>query len=262
MYKHSLEYSSKPIEVYAFERLAHDVLVKLDEVIQYLKYDLNKEIRNSSAYFFNHVPVFTPTHTNEYFIDFLNENARLTSSSMNQYQPFFLEEEVSSDIDIYDSFETDGEVFVKTEDIKLDTSLLQEAYIVDHIFSLLEDHTAHSFKISSAHHTRIAAGKKWELSFEYERNKIFKTEMSGGTKTFVYPEYKETKKPNIPLTNEYQFQPYFCVVETPTCMDGKVLSAIIEHKRTKKEFEDTAFLYKSQIIGYDSSFKSHVFNPL
>lgn len=260
MYKQTFEFTTYPLVLKSKKLLSHETLMEVFEFIQFVKYDFNQDIHNSSAYLFNVSPIRTPTLSNDKFTYYLRRNLEIAEATGNYFNPFYTLENLTGDIDPVENIETTGYAFVKLREILFNTKPLFEAFALDTIYSILKLAGVTDFMLESKHF-RMASGRvRWPIKYQVEDKVFHKTYISSGT---IYFHYVEEEIPDVPSAYNVDtaglVDPNLIVFETISAIDGKAFGALTEGFYTKKHFQDFAFDKRMNLIMYDTKNKSHQF---
>ena len=258
MFKQTIEFTTHPIEIITIRELTNDVLTEIYDFIQFVKYDFNQDIHNSSAYLFNASDIGTPTLSNENFTYYLKKNIECVTKSKHAFNPFY-SKSFKQDTDHPDRIiDINGYAFAKERPILFNTKLLMEAFVVDTVYEMLKLAEVHTFSISSRHVRRVDERQAWNISYPIEEKQTYKSKIQNGTVFFYYPKMVNKKRVEIYNIDKNKYLiPRVIVIESIDAITCRIYASMTKPLTTKREFEDFAFKHRIQVIVYDDEGQSH-----
>lgn len=261
LYKQSINFTTQPLVIKTKKVLSHEVLMQISRFIQFVKYDFNMDIHNSSAYLFNASPLQTPTFTNYEFVYYLKKNIECAQLTNDKFNPFYTISNLSEEVSVTEEVEIEGEAVVKFSPIYFNTKPLLEAFVLDTTYDLLEKDDIREFVLETRHFTRVKSKKAIEVKYEIEDKNYYLSKIQHGTVYFHYVEDKQRKfVTGHNIDSSVYLDPSVIVIESQEAINARIIAEMAEGLYTKKQFEDFAFKHRVRLVIYDKQTTSHTFS--
>lgn len=171
MYKHTFDLGSTPLEVTTEKVINKNILDTIFELVQYIRYDFNHTIHNSSGYRFNTGKDSVPFLVSKEFTHYLKVNRSLKSKFFNPFYILDGKKKKSFDSN-FEFFHIEENTIIKDGEYFFNTQLLLESYLSDIIFDFLVDNNLKGFLLSTNNFYRSDKKKSWDILNNLEDHDI------------------------------------------------------------------------------------------
>ncbi|MDQ6985570.1 MAG: hypothetical protein Q9M91_02055 [Candidatus Dojkabacteria bacterium] len=259
MHIYDFDFTSKPLLIATNTQLSEHLIYKIEVIIDSLSEELNHTIIDSPAYRFNRAPTESVIRLNAEFISFLKLN--LNFQAYNSQIRTVLFNRIGKDMNQLINIKAN--LVVKKSDIRLDTSVLKNAFIIELIRKLLISNNIQEFKISSDDIVIAIGTKPYAVNFKLTKTKNFKSSASNQVLLRIVPQYNDKKE--IPM--KFASKDYIIDLEHLILRGNNIIelyySALKLHKKNLySDFIKLANEDKIKLILFDKNEVIHEFAPI
>ncbi len=261
MFKHNFDFGSSNLIIWSEKKIKDSYLDQIFKLLQFIKYDFNRNIHNSSAYRFNAANEGANVLLTPEFVFFLKRNIEIATDS--GLSPFY-DNNKKTIKNIDELVEIEDNLITKNKNIYFDTKVLLQAFVVDTIFDLLAGFKLKDFLISTHNYHRSNGNRSWKVSFTLEENQEFTTKLINQAiglnfnDNYLKPNKQATKFASLDLPIVHKFS----IFKAETAIETLILASGLKKIYLKSHFENYAHQNNSSFVIYDLDDNKHIFKPI
>ncbi|MCA9381675.1 hypothetical protein KC678_05395 [Candidatus Dojkabacteria bacterium] len=260
MKRYSFDLGTTTLEILTNDLINSEDLDTVFKLIQFVRYDFNHIIHNSSAYRLNSAGIDTPVLVTPEFRHYLKINISEADKSKHDFMPFYRKNGVIEKNAISNIIEIEDNIATKKSEILFKSNLLLQAYLIDLIFENIKSLKIKSFLLHTKNFARSFGTNSWDVTLEIESGENYTTKLIN--KSIGVHNITQSEKRKIPDTfanKDMGIEAVYTIVPSVTCIDSKIIASRISKIFTESALKRFAKENSQEFILVDSDLRIHKF---
>ncbi|MCA9386464.1 hypothetical protein KC669_00350 [Candidatus Dojkabacteria bacterium] len=260
MKKYSFNLGTTTLEIITPSIIKESDLDVIFKLIQFIRYDFNHIIHNSSAYRLNSAGINVPVLVTPEFKHYLKTNIFECDKSDQKFLPFYKKHGKIEKDSMINVLKIEENIVKKESDILFKSNLILQPYLIDLIFEKVKTLKIKSFLLSTKNYHRCFGSEIWDVSLEIEPQNNYTTKICNAAIGihFIATNEEEDNK-NFFANSDSFVNPLYAIMPSKTCIDSKISSLIIKTLRTESALKRFAKETKQSFILVDEDLKTTEF---
>jgi len=258
MYKQSFDIGVTPLTITSEKKIKEKYLDQIFRLIQFVKYDFNHKIHNSSSYRLNDTKKEVYCPLSKEFIYFLKQNHKFSLETKELFNPFSIKND--DDFPLEKILVYSKAYVVKKADFVFDSSLLLQQFLIDTVYDLLKAKKIKTFLVNTQNYFSASGKKEWNISMDIDSDVVFEASLKNAAIGLNFnKEFKEQKPEKFGgITST--LNPKFIIFQSSTAIENKVYAEYLKNLKSENEYKHFAKKNNQKIIVFDLDNKKYEFS--
>ncbi len=260
MVRYNFDLGTTPILITTRKQITQEILDSIFKLIQFVRFDFNHTIHNSSGNRLTNAKVGVPFLVSPEFIHYLNLNKENLTKN---FTPFLSKKDnTRANASGDDLFSIQEHTVVKKYDFNFNSQIILQPYILDLIYELLSDKGYKNFLIQTNSYYRADKNGSWKIKYEIEDDIEIPDSIENEASGIIYNTINKKINPISGFANlDTNVTPSYAILKTESCVKCKVRAMDLFDVTTDSGFRMHSKNKQQEFIIIDSDLNKKFYSP-
>ncbi len=256
MYIHNFDLGTTPLLIKNKKAIDSNALDTIFKLIQFIRFDFNHTIHNSSGYRLNDAKIGVPFLVTPEFVSYLKLNLSFLNKSFNPFNDIKETGTSNELVTIYDH------TLVKNYSFSFNTQVLLQPYLVDTIFQFLKGKKVKNFLVQTNSFFRADNKDEWEIEYTFDEGESLEDAIKGEASAVIYNNSKK-EIPNLSgfANKDEVIKTAYAITKSESCIECKVKALELFNFYTDSGLKIHAQKNRIDFLIVDNKFSKKFYSP-